>query len=165
MGCGMSRSNLMDEGMAAFGARLTLHHKPNSEPPMLLNNETSIFHEPPVLQKINTVDVNHGDHDNSDGEPPMWLGSPSFREYVQFVPDDDHVATKGAVTVIGIHGGENLTCNRKDCIWEDSKGMDQEDKKDTRGGRFRKVFHVQRATFWPTDASHVGHAKATRKVA
>nr|GEU69875.1 glycerophosphodiester phosphodiesterase GDPD1, chloroplastic-like [Tanacetum cinerariifolium] len=73
-------SNLMDEGMAAFGARLTLHHKPNSEPSILLHNETSIFHEPPVLQKINTVDVNHGDHDNSDGEPPMWFGSPSFRE-------------------------------------------------------------------------------------
>ncbi|KAI3775650.1 hypothetical protein L1987_45398 [Smallanthus sonchifolius] len=77
----------------------------------------------PKLQKINT--------------DPMWLGSPSFRVYVQ---SDD--AKGDQHTVIG---GQNLICNRQVCVWEDANGKEVADKK---GGRFRKAFHVHRVTFW-----------------
>ncbi|CAH1437815.1 unnamed protein product [Lactuca virosa] len=156
MGCGVSRSN---EGLVVF--RSPHHSKPQTHPPKLLIEEPSNLHQPPELQKINIAY-----HDGNGNDDPLWVGSPSFREYVQSFPEDDDVATSGDVRgkeiVIGTRGGEKLICNGEVCVRGDLAGKEEAD---TRGGRYRKVFQVHRVTFWHGRAWHPGHPKATRKAA
>ncbi|MFS7956453.1 hypothetical protein Hanom_Chr07g00654801 [Helianthus anomalus] len=159
MGCGMSKSHLLDEG---FGSRnpFHFHHKTNTPSPKLLkgSSEPSIADHHPVLQKINTAPVNLG-NDNSDA---MWIGSPSFRVYVQ--SDRTTGDEQEKQTVIGTRGGGNMICNGEVCVWRGgSNAEEHEDKHDIRGGRFRKAFQGHRVTFWHGGPWHVGHPKATRK--
>ncbi|KAI3520648.1 hypothetical protein L1887_10098 [Cichorium endivia] len=158
MGCGTSRSNLRDEGLGVL--RSPHHSKPEDDPHKLLirdTSETFILDQPPALQKINAA------HDGN--VEPLWVGSPSFREYVQSVPNDDDVPTsgygRGKEIVISTQGGKKLICNGEVCVLRDFEGKEQADKSDTRGGRFRKVFKVHRVTFWHGRAWYPGHPKAT----
>ena len=81
MGCGVSRS---DEGLVVV--RSPHHNKPN------LIEDTSNLHQPPVVQKIDPAESAHH-HDSNDDQ--LWVGSPSFREYVQSSPEDGDVANSG----------------------------------------------------------------------
>lgn len=93
MGCGVSRSN---EGLVVF--RIPHHSKPQTHPPKLLIEEPSNLHQPPELQKINIAY-----HDGNGNDDPLWVGSPSFREYVQSFPEDDDVATSGVNAHMHMH--------------------------------------------------------------
>ncbi|KAI7754577.1 hypothetical protein M8C21_003767 [Ambrosia artemisiifolia] len=167
MGCGMSKSHLLDEG---FGSRnpFQFHHKTNNTSPELLINDSSdssdpsLVDHPPMLQKIHTSPVHHGNDNLNPNSDAMWIGSPSFRVYIQSSPTIGH--EQGKQTVIGTHGGANFTCNDEVRVWGVSNGEALGDTNDVRGGRFRKAFQVHRVAFWHSGPWHVGHAKASRNV-
>ncbi|XP_024965633.1 uncharacterized protein LOC112505815 [Cynara cardunculus var. scolymus] len=160
MGCGMSKSNLMDEAFNKRTAAPKLLIKNTPQP----SSSSSIVDKPPELQKINTTANNGGGGKNSDVDS-SWFGSPSFREYIKSSPRATTGNEQGEKeTVIGEQGGQKLTCNDGVCELRHSRGdTEHEDKKETIAGRFRKAFQVQQSTFWHNRPWHIGHPKATKK--
>ncbi|KVI09199.1 hypothetical protein Ccrd_012370 [Cynara cardunculus var. scolymus] len=145
MGCGMSKSNLMDEAFNKRTAAPKLLIKNTPQP----SSSSSIVDKPPELQKINTTANNGGGGKNSDVDS-SWFGSPSFREYIKSSPR----------ATTGNEQGEKETV----CELRHSRGdTEHEDKKETIAGRFRKAFQVQQSTFWHNRPWHIGHPKATKK--
>ncbi|KAI3748161.1 hypothetical protein L6452_11067 [Arctium lappa] len=169
----MFKFNLMNE---AFGKRTTASPKLLIKDSPQQPSSSSIVDKPPDLRKIKTTtpapapdnNVNNGGGGggrNSDVDP-SWSGSPSFREYIKSsplaTPTGDEQGEKEIV--VRKQGGQVLTCNKEVCRWEHSRGdTEQADKKETRIGRFRKVFQVHKATFWHCRPWHNDHPKATKK--
>ncbi|KAK1440966.1 hypothetical protein QVD17_06801 [Tagetes erecta] len=75
-------------------------------------------------------------------------------------PLDDHLVHQNPLVTV-----TDVSSVRQVCVWGDSNENELAERKDVRGGRFRKVFQVHRVAFWHGGPWHVGHVKETREAA